>query len=265
MAQVTRGVRAILNLPLVYEACQSLVGATRARRVIVQEYLRTSAGQALLDVGCGPADILGLLPEIEYIGVDSDASYLARAAQRFRGRGRFYLGDVYTLEAIADRQFDAILAVGLLHHLNDAEVEALFGFAATKLARDGRMVTIDPCFTDRQGPVERALIRSDRGKNVRSPDAYRALAAKSFPNTVLDLRRDLLHIPYTHCILTCHAGETGPPGLSTGLKIESRGVFRERNPLRSAGSGLPLEARPDGVSYETTRLRSRQPQAAVSP
>ena len=52
MAQVTRGVRAILNLPLVYEAYQSLVGATRVRRVIVQEYLRTSAGQALLDVGC---------------------------------------------------------------------------------------------------------------------------------------------------------------------------------------------------------------------
>jgi cyclopropane fatty-acyl-phospholipid synthase-like methyltransferase len=209
MAQVTRGVRAILNVSVVYQAYQALVGATRERRIIVDEYLRPSAGQTLLDVGCGPADILGVLPDIEYIGVDADAGYLERAERQFKGRGRFYRGDIYTLDAIADRQFDAILAVGLLHHLNDAEVETLFGFAVSKLARGGRMVTIDPCFTDQQGPLERTLIRSDRGKNVRRPHEYRALAATFFERVEMNLRRDLLRIPYTHCILTSYASDLG--------------------------------------------------------
>ena len=204
MAQVTHGVRAILSASVVYQTYQALVGATRTRRAIVEEYLKPTAGEALLDVGCGPADILGLLPEVDYVGIDDDAGYLERARRQFAGRGRFYRGDIYTLGAIADRRFDAILAVGLLHHLGDGEVETLFDFAAQRLAPGGRMVTIDPCFTDGQGPIARALIRSDRGKNVRSPAEYYSLARRSFPGTDLDVRSDLLRIPYTHCIMTCH-------------------------------------------------------------
>ena len=198
MAQTTTGIRAILGIPSLYRAQQFLWGSPRLHAV-TSHYLALAPGQSLLDVGCGPADIIASLPEIDYVGVDLSPAYIAAARARFGARGRFLAGDVYTLPQLVDRQFDAVLAQGLLHHLDDGEAVTLLRFAATKLAPGGRIVTGDPCYRPGQGAVERFLMDHDRGHNVRTPEAYRALARSAFADIRCEVRTDALRIPYSFC------------------------------------------------------------------
>jgi ubiquinone/menaquinone biosynthesis C-methylase UbiE len=78
MAQTTTGIRALLSIPLLYRAQQLLWGSPRLHAV-TSHYLALEPGQSLLDLGCGPADILVALPEIDYVGVDLSPQYIEAA------------------------------------------------------------------------------------------------------------------------------------------------------------------------------------------
>jgi len=174
------------------------VGSPRLHAV-TSRYLALEPGQSLLDVGCGPAAILAALPEIDYVGVDLSPAYIAAASARFGARGRFLAGNVYELPQLVDRRFDAVLAQGVLHHLDDDEAMTLLRFAAAKLAPGGTIVTADPCHRPGQGAFERFLMDNDRGHNIRTPDAYRALARSAFAEVRCEIRTDALRIPYSFC------------------------------------------------------------------
>ena len=93
--------------------------------------------------------------------------------------------------------------MSVLHHLSDAEADHVFGLGARALADGGRMFSNDPSLVPGQSRLARAVIQRDRGRNVRSPEAYRALAEARFSHVTVDVRHDLLHIPYSHALLTC--------------------------------------------------------------
>ena len=96
-------------------------------------------------------------------------------------------------------QFDLVIAMSVLHHLSDAEADHLFGLAARALDDGGRMFSNDPCFVPGQSSIARAVIQRDRGRNVRSPEGYRALAEARFDD-VTDGRatRPPAHPVFTH-------------------------------------------------------------------
>ena len=48
----------------------------------------------VLDVGCGPANILAYLPPVDYTGVDLNEKHIAYAREAYGDRGRFIVGDV---------------------------------------------------------------------------------------------------------------------------------------------------------------------------
>jgi SAM-dependent methyltransferase len=99
--------------------------------------------------------------------------------------------------------FDLAIAVGVLHHLNDAEALQLFQMAQAALKPAGRLITLDNCYRDGQSRIARFLISKDRGQYVRASDAYRNLALSVFPEVKASIREDLLRIPYTQVILEC--------------------------------------------------------------
>lgn len=204
MAQITSGLRAILSLPRMYDLVQDLVGAERLRRLLVRDHLRPNAGQRLLDIGCGTARILPHLPaEVHYVGVDLSPAYIDAARAQFAGRGEFHCVDVGQSTVRPFRDFDLALATGLLHHLDDHEVIAMLHTAREALAPGGRLTTIDPCFAPGQSRLAAFTIKRDRGQNVRTPDAYLQLARQVFPHAGVQVRNDLLRIPYNHAILEC--------------------------------------------------------------
>jgi SAM-dependent methyltransferase len=183
-----------------YDLLQYALGGARTRRWIQQEFIRARAGERVLDVGCGTADVLSVLPDVEYIGFDISEAYVARARSRWGSRGRFYAQQLDRDAMMSLGAFDLVLATGVLHHLGDHELTTLFELLPSALTRAGRIVTVDPCFVDKQNPIARSLIKNDRGKYVRSPQAYVALATSSG----LDVRGSLIHrkwFPYTYWIM----------------------------------------------------------------
>ena len=79
MSQITHGVRAILSHPLVYSTLQSLMGAHSSRKSFVGNYVKPFPGMRILDIGCGPADILAYLPQVSYSGFDISQDYIDQA------------------------------------------------------------------------------------------------------------------------------------------------------------------------------------------
>jgi SAM-dependent methyltransferase len=201
MTEITRGIRSILSNPAVYELFSRLVGGERARRTLVAEHLRPSGADRVLDIGCGPGELLTLLPaDVRYLGVDISAAYIERARARFGSRAEFHVGDATSFSP-GDRRFDLVLAIGVLHHLNDQQAKDLLQIAARALAPDGRVVTVDGVYAPGQSRIASAIIARDRGQHVRTTDGYEALAHETFSTVRAVVRHDLLRMPYSLCIL----------------------------------------------------------------
>ena len=124
----------------------------------------------ILDIGCGPADIMECLPEVEYYGFDASQEYIADAKRRWGSRGEFTCATV-NAQTLQQRDFDIVMAIGVLHHLDDQEAGALFDLARSVLRQGCRLVTLDPVFVRGQSPIARYIISRDRGEYVRSKEA----------------------------------------------------------------------------------------------
>lgn len=195
--------KGLLAQARVYSLFARIIGATRARRVYVQQHICPRAGDRILDIGCGPADILEALPEVEYHGFDLSPKYIESARKRFGRRGQFHVEAVNADLVKKYAGFDLVLATGVLHHLTDAEATDLFQVARTALKPGGQLVTLDGCFVDAQSVIARHLLRRDRGQFVRQQPEYLRLASQVFSKVESFLTHDLLRIPYTHIIMKC--------------------------------------------------------------
>ncbi|MBD9468871.1 class I SAM-dependent methyltransferase [Pseudoxanthomonas sp. PXM01] len=205
MSQVTHGIRSILSHPAIYDLTQNILGAGRSRKKLVKDYIRAEPRDQLLDIGCGTAELLPYLPEdIDYVGFDLSPRYIEAARKRYGARARFECMDIadFDDDMVKDGA-DIVLAIGILHHLDDELAHALIDTAWSKLRPGGRLITLDGTLTDSQSGLARSLILRDRGQNIRSPEGYRALAGTDFSSVHLTVREDMLFVPYTHCIMEC--------------------------------------------------------------
>ena len=200
--------RRVLSLPVVYRLFSTLIGAHRSRTECVAKYIRPMASDRVLDCGCGPGDLLEYLPDVDYVGIDIDADYVADARSRFGDRATFRLGPLGAETMTEEAHYDLVLAWGVLHHLDDDEVGEFMSLARRSLKPTGRLVTLDPCYTDDQSRVARYLLDKDRGQHVRSLEEWPHLVKPTFLSATFHVRHDLLRIPYTHLIMECPA-QTG--------------------------------------------------------
>ena len=204
--QVETGIRSILKAPIVYEAWQSALGANRKRNIQRDDYIRPFKGMNIFDIGCGPAEILNHLEDVNYLGADLSAPYIEQAKNKYGEKGEFFVGSADALPP-RDEKFDLVMALGLLHHLEDEECIALFETAKKQLVSKGRMMTFDGVFTEKQSSLARFFLNKDRGQNVRFTEGYTSLAKQVFgeDNVVFHVRTDMTNIPYTHIIMECTA------------------------------------------------------------
>ena len=205
----------ILRFPAGYRLFRWMVGGESAWKTYLADYVKPVAGEKILDIGCGPADVLDYLPEGDYTGFDISPEYIASAQKRFEGRGRFFCNDVGLATVERERgTFSLVLATGVLHHLDDGTAGKLFDLARLALRSDGRLVTYDGCYVPDQSKIARWFLSHDRGNHVRTREEYLRLATARFPAVEPHLRHDLLRIPYTHLIMRCFV--QGPAGRQAG-------------------------------------------------
>lgn len=202
MSQVTSGARAIFSSPTIYSAFQNMMGAHQSRIKFVEEFVRPFEGCSVLDIGCGPADILAYLPKVEYLGFDISNTYILQARNRYGQQGKFFCRQITSSDLEKMPPFDIVLALGLLHHLDDESAVNVVRLAFKALKPGGRLLTIDPCLELGQNPIARFLIGKDRGQKVRTREGYASLAAQVFESPRLEVRHKAW-IPYTHCFMEC--------------------------------------------------------------
>lgn len=194
---------AILSLPSAYRSFQRAVGGDVYQRH-VNQYIQPKPGEKILDIGCGPGDILEFMPNVNYTGFDISPEYIEAAKKRFGDKGRFWCGDVGFAAIEQERgTFNAVIATGVLHHLDDERAAKLFELAKLALRPDGRLITYDGCFVPEQSRIAAWVLKQDRGKFVRHKEEYLKLASKCFPKVEAHVRHDILRIPYTHLIMRC--------------------------------------------------------------
>jgi len=196
-------VRAILSAAPVYSLFRRLVAPSPWQDEFVHQILEVEDGERILDIGCGPADILKHLPDVDYVGFDTSKNYIAKARSRFKSRGRFFQ-QTLTAGVVDDMApFDLVMAIGVVHHLSNEDAILLFETAKKAMLAGARLITLDGAYTTPQNRFAKLLLDMDRGDFIRTPEQYRKIAASVFPNVAMQIKTDMLRLPYTHCIMEC--------------------------------------------------------------
>jgi SAM-dependent methyltransferase len=200
--QITSGIRSILSNPLIYSAFQRIMGAEKDWSDLATFHIRALEGDSILDIGCGPADILDYLPGVDYWGFDISDEYVKKAKDKYGSRGRFFSKKLTLSDLENMPSFDLVIASGLLHHLDDQTAQSVFKLAYSALKPSGRMITIDPCYAPEQNIIARFLISKDRGQNVRNREGYEIIAKETFSDVMVSVKHKSW-IPYSHCFMEC--------------------------------------------------------------
>lgn len=224
-----------------YNLLQKALGRDAAVVSFVAECLRAQPGEAILDVGCGTANVLNFLPVGNYVGIDSDEAYIANAQKHFGKRGRFICQDISSRWPLNDAPtFDAVIAVGVLHHLADEDVHFVCESAKRVLKPGGRFATLDGCYRPNQHWLDRWMLDNDRGEFVRNKESYVKLVGEHFPHVDAVLRDDLFNVPHTLILMSCRQ------------RVESRSyAFSSREHASDRSASAP------GGEFAVTQSRHR--------
>jgi SAM-dependent methyltransferase len=193
----------ILDIPKIYNGLQMIVGAMRAREIVIREYLQPKSDDRILDIGCGTGYIINYLPNCRYVGFDINAVYINYAKKKYRLRGEFHC-NYATKELLKGYGvFDCVMMNGLIHHLDDSESVDMLSLAKSVLKYGGIIVGIDGCYKDDLGSFGRWMLNNDRGKFVRDKSGYESVLLKVFKDTYSEIREDLFLVPYNCLIWKC--------------------------------------------------------------
>lgn len=200
MSQITSGLYRLVGLPGFYRLLQSTLAGPNAHKNLVEAVIRPAPGDRILDLGSGGSAVLEFMPDVHYVGVDANPRHIEAAQAKYGKQGRFVVGDVAKASDLG-QDYDLVLMLGLLHHLSDEHARSTLAIASRVLRPEGRLFTIDPCWSKGQHWMARFLIGRDSGRMIRDEHRYQLLARTSFAEVRTVVRHDLLQVPYTHCIL----------------------------------------------------------------
>jgi SAM-dependent methyltransferase len=192
--------RDLLGIPTIYSLFQRAARGD-ADRVFVSQYVQPRPGDRILDIGCGPADILRHMPAVDYLGFDSDPRFVKAARTKYGLRGEFWCQRVGSEAINVAEAFDIGLAVAILHHLSDQEAYSLLEFARKVLKPEGRLLTWDPCLVHGQSSLSRLLMSRDRGEFVRSREDYERIVIEAGACVESWVHTNLLRLPLPSIIM----------------------------------------------------------------
>lgn len=193
-----------LDHPTLYKLFTHFVSRSPDRKPFFDRYVPLKDGDRVLDLGCGLGSALPHIPNsCAYVGVDSNASYIERAGRMYGDRGTFHCRTVESFCCDPGQQFDWVLALGFLHHLDDDAARYTIALGYNALKPGGRLVTLDGLRSADNTWYQRIMLGLDRGKFIRSAPSYRTLLSQQFSIIKEDRPTDLLRIPYPLYVTVC--------------------------------------------------------------
>lgn len=201
VTQRISGAYRLVTIPSIHKGLMFSLGADRAITRYVNEVLQPAPGMKMLDVGCGPANILPYLPPLDYTGIDLNEKHIDSARRRYGNGERFIVGNAAVDLKPKEKQFDLINVSALLHHITDDEAISLFASLTALVKPSGRIATIDNVWLPKQRVAARLANHLDSGTNIRTPEGYLRLLNGTGLDVHTLIWNDLLRIPYDHFIM----------------------------------------------------------------
>lgn len=159
-------------LPL-YDTVTALLGLDRARLRLLGATEKFSAGERVLDVGCGTGTLAVSMAQqshVEMWAIDPDPKALLRAqrrAARAGARVRFDRGFADALP-YADGFFDAVVSSLMFHHLDRSGKRAMLREVVRVLKPGGRFLLLDFVGSEHGGLARATHARGQLDDNTAS-------------------------------------------------------------------------------------------------
>ena len=184
-----------------YEIFQFALAKKTSHNVIKNEILKPDDGiSSVLDFGCGIGYHSRFFPYAEYLGIEPLESCIAIANKNYADSStQFISGDHLYLKNLNNESFDLVIAVGVLHHIDDEIFNEFIRETYRILKPGGRLTTLDPVFHLRQTKISEWLVKRDRGAWVRTELEYINPVEKFFSGKIeTKIYSNLNRIPYDH-------------------------------------------------------------------
>lgn len=167
------------DYPRFFLFCRGLFEANfTVIRKAIRDHLGSSPDRKVLDIACGPGAFSDLFPENAYTGVDLNPKYIRFAQENYPGQ--FSVQDARSLD-FPEESFDDALVYGLLHHLDDDDVNAVLQGVKRILKPGGRALFIEDIPTEsRLNLMGHLLHWAENGHYIRPAEDYRALLEPYF-------------------------------------------------------------------------------------
>ena len=202
MTQRKNQIYNFINNPLIYKIIQGVMSGTSFRNGIIKKNI-TKNNLKILDIGCGPAQILEHIPKCDYYGYDIARRSIQYAKKKYYQKNyHFYCKKFNKTELKKLPKFDFIIFFGILHHLSNKEVHEILKLCKKIMKKNSKLLTEDPIFLKNQNIIAKFLIKKDRGLNVRKKQQYIDLLKKHFKK----IKNKVIHqyfIPYTWFTTVC--------------------------------------------------------------
>jgi len=186
-----------------YKLFQFAVISNANKARICDEVLKPVGVKSVLDFGCGIGYHSEDFRDSEYLGIEPLSGCVDVANKMYKKSNRsFIVGDHETLKSIPDSSFELVIAIGVLHHIDNRVFSQFIEETYRILKPGGRLTTFDPVFHADQTKLSRWVVSRDRGIWVRSVDDYIQPIKKVFTNSLNSkIYSGLLRIPHDHiCI-----------------------------------------------------------------
>ena len=170
----------LFEIPWVYRAWQAPFQELKLAPVLRHNDLAKI--RRVLDVGCGPGTNAPHFRGLDYLGLDINPEYVARAGARYGMR--FEVADV-TRYQVRGEPFDFILVNSFFHHVGDEDSLRILSHLATLLTDDGRIHVLDLVLPERPTPA-RLLALMDRGDHPRPLSGWKDLLGRHFEADVFE-------------------------------------------------------------------------------
>jgi ubiquinone/menaquinone biosynthesis C-methylase UbiE len=190
----------IFDSAQLYKLFQFSVISNANKVRIREEVLKPSKVGKVLDFGCGIGYHSIDFSDSVYLGIEPLSNCVEKANKMYKTQNsNFIVGDHSSLNSIPDSSFDVVIAIGVLHHIEDEIFVEFIKEAHRILKPGGRLTTFDPVYHSNQSSLSRWVVARDRGEWVRTSEEYLQPVKDSFQSQVShNIYQRLLRIPYDH-------------------------------------------------------------------
>ena len=202
MAERTQGIYRLITFPGVYGKLQLALSGGDPYGRVGKLLFEGLDGRNVLEIGCGPGRWSQELGHAaQYTGIDWNPRHIEKACQQYGSQNvRFICGDLGDQSIFdSEHSVDAVIGIGILHHLDDETATGVLTRAAQILVPEGMYIGLEPVLHARQNPIARLLKMLDSGRNIRTSAAYEKLFPRGFDTVQTTRRTDLMRVPYSHC------------------------------------------------------------------